>query len=207
REKLRKLDTTSICDAAKNNGLGERVQVLSHQIRPRHQMFKGIKLIGPAFTLCAEDDFLTVVEALNMSKEGDVLVINTRESIKAVAGEIFVTEAHRRKLGGIICEGSVRDSSNLHEIGFPVYSRFLNPYAGTFHVLDSLNEPTQVGGCIVCPGDLMFGDDDGVLNMGNKAEEIDFLMEQAGLIKEREIAIMKKMKEDNLSLSRILNET
>jgi len=191
---LKNVDSTSICDAAKNNELSGKIQILSHELRPRHQKFQGVRLLGPAFTVSAEDDFLSVFEALKQSKSGDVLMINTRGSTRAVAGEIFVSEAQRKKLGGIIIDGACRDTSNLHKINFPIYSTLVNPYSGTFAIFDSLQKPNEIGGKLVNPGDLIFGDDDGVLNLGQDCEVISFLVEQAQKIKVWEEEIIAKIK-------------
>ena len=119
-------------------------------IRP---VVSGTKLIGRALTVKCRDDFLTVVEALKTAEPDDVLVIDAAGRRRAVAGELFSTEAKRRKLAGIIIDGTCRDVAGLRRLGFPVYSRAIHPMAGTAAKIFEMQIPIICGGVEVRPGE------------------------------------------------------
>ena len=124
----------------------------------------GLKMIGIARTLQMNrpNDFLSVLHALDDINSGDVLVVNTSGSTKAVAGSLFTTELARRGGKGLIVDGPIRD---VNELACPVYSTLVSPYAGTVQYpgesIDSA--PIICGKVTVTPGDIIFGDSYGVL--------------------------------------------
>lgn len=125
---------------------------------------KSKKMIGVARTvqLARPNDFLAVLHALTEVRAGDVLVVNTGGSTRAVAGGLFTTEADRRGCGGLVVDGPVRD---VDDLACPTYSTSVNPYAGTIqHPGEGIDVgPVVCGGVTVHPGDIVFGDGDGVL--------------------------------------------
>lgn len=123
----------------------------------------GPKLIGRARTASCRNDFLTVMRVLADAGPGDVLVIDGRGGNLALAGEMFAMEAARKKLGGMIVEGGVRDSAAMQSINLPVYARFVHPVAGTIQHIGAIQVPVTCGGVLVHPGDIVFGDADGVI--------------------------------------------
>jgi len=122
------------------------------------------KMIGVARTvqLTRPNDFLAVLAALAEVSIGDVLVVNTSGSTRAVAGGLFTAEAARRSLGGIVVDGPVRD---VDDLACPTYSTLVSPYAGTVQQPGEGVDVTPIlcGGVMVNPGDIVFGDSDGVL--------------------------------------------
>jgi len=128
-----------------------------------HAMIPGIRMAGPAFTVVAEDDHLPVMSALAEAAPGDVLVIATGGDAVAVFGELFATEARRRGLAGIVADGLCRDLRGLREIGLPVFARGTTPRSGTTLSRAASGATIDCGGVRVAPGDIVFGDDDGVL--------------------------------------------
>ena len=125
---------------------------------------KSVKMIGVVRTvqLSIPNDFLPVLSALNDTRPGDVLVVNTGGSDLAVAGSLFTTEASRRGAKGLVVDGPIRDSG---ELACPTYSTRVTPYAGTAqHPGEGIDSsPIRVGGVTVHPGDIIFGDADGIL--------------------------------------------
>ena len=107
KKQLKQLDTACLCDAAKQLNLtGQQFRVLDAALRP---LQTGQKLIGRAYTVSCDEDFLTVIYGLQQAEPGDVLMVDTQNGRLAVAGELFATEALRKGLAGIVIDGGCRD--------------------------------------------------------------------------------------------------
>lgn len=190
---LAKLDTASLADANK------KLRVLDPQIRP---VRTGLIMVGRAHTVRCKDDFLTVIKGLNDSVAGEVLVIDTGGSRAAVAGELFSVEASRRGLTGIVIDGACRDTSKLRTLPIPVYSRSVIPLSGTASSIFETQVPITCGGVTVNPGDMIFGDDDGVVVAS--VEELIEVIHMAETIQAKEALILRRM-EAGESLLDMLN--
>jgi 4-hydroxy-4-methyl-2-oxoglutarate aldolase len=151
-------------------------------------MVPAVRMAGPAFTVVAEDDHLPVMSALAEAAPGDVLVIATNGGSRAVVGELFATEARRRGLAGIVADGFCRDLRGLRGIGLPVFARGTTPRSGTTVSRAALGTTIACGGVVVSKGDVVFGDDDGLLIA--TAERIAAALETAELIGRGERAIL-----------------
>jgi 4-hydroxy-4-methyl-2-oxoglutarate aldolase len=151
-------------------------------------MVPDVRMAGPAFTVVAEDDHLPVMDALAAAASGDVLMIAANGGSRAVFGELFATEARRRGLAGIVADGFCRDLRGLRHIGLPVFARGTTPRAGATVSRAPLGATVACGGVEVCPGDIVFGDDDGLLVA--TAERIAAALETAELIARGERAML-----------------
>jgi 4-hydroxy-4-methyl-2-oxoglutarate aldolase len=151
-------------------------------------MVPAVRMAGPAFTVVAEDDHLPVMSALAEAAPGDVLVIAANGGSRAVFGELFATEARRRGLAGIVADGFCRDLRGLRGIGLPVFARGTTPRSGTTVSRAALGATIACGGVVVSAGDVVFGDDDGLLIA--TAERIAAALETAELIARSERAIL-----------------
>ena len=151
-------------------------------------MIPEVRMAGPAFTVLAENDHLPVMSALAEAAPGDVLVIATNGSSRAVYGELFATEARRRGLAGIVADGFCRDLQGLRRIGLPVFARGTTPRSGTTASRAAAGQTISCGGVDVSPGDVVFGDDDGLLIAA--ADRIAAALETAELIGRSERAIL-----------------
>jgi RraA family protein len=182
KKRLADLDTAAICDANKS------IRVLDPSIRPINP---AVKLIGIARTVACHDDFLTVIKALAEAAADDVLVVDAQGGQRALAGELFSMEAQRKKLGGIVIDGSIRDIKTVKTLNIAVYARSICPMAGTTAKIFSSQIPVTVGGITIAPGDILFGDEDGVI-VASEAELSD-LIPRAEEIQKKEKHVIEQL--------------
>lgn len=180
--RLRALDAASLADADKS------LRVMDAGIRP---LRNGLKLLGPARTVRCFEDFLAVIGALDDAVAGEVLVVETGNSQRALVGELFSLEAERRGLAGIIVDGPVRDIRTIRELSMPVYARSFCPCSGTTREPGETQCSVQCGGVSVMPGDIVLGDDDGVLVAGEA--EFAALLDTAETIQRSETELRRRM--------------
>ena len=203
KRRLLVLDTACVCDANKALRIADptvkELRVIDPAIRP---IRTGLKLVGRAHTVTCHEDFLTVIKGLRDAEPGEVLVIDTQGSRRAVAGELFPTEAARKNLAGIVIDGSCRDTKTIRTLDVPYYARSIIPIAGTTSKIFETQIPITCGGVIVNPGDIIFGDDDGIVVA--TTAQLSELIAIAEDIQKKEDLLLKKMAE-GVSLLDMLN--
>jgi len=126
---------------------------------------RGIRLLGPALPVrCHPRDNLMLHKALQVAQAGDILVATTDGYPDAgYWGGLMATSALARKLGGLAIDGCVRDSEEILRMGFPVFCRGTCMRGTTKGILGSVNLPILFGEVPVEAGDLILGDDDGLV--------------------------------------------
>ena len=124
-----------------------------------------MRVCGPAFTIeVRPGDNLMIHAAMAMARPGDVLVIDGKaDRTAALMGSIMLNACKRLGLAGVVLDASIRDTEELRELGFPVWSIGANPNGPTKGVPGRINWPLSCGGVTVNPGDLIVGDADGVV--------------------------------------------
>jgi RraA family protein len=134
-----------------------------------------VPLLGVAFTVKAPfGDNLLFNRAIDLAEPGDVLVVDAGGATgRALCGEIMVSHAMHRKLGGFVVNGCVRDADALAEIAFPVFALGVSPNGPFKNGPGEINVPVVAGGMAVLPGDILVGDADGlVVIRPSDAEEL-----------------------------------
>jgi 4-hydroxy-4-methyl-2-oxoglutarate aldolase len=135
-------------------------------IRPINPPGKQPRLFGRAVTAsCTPPDFGAVVHALEHVGRGEVLMIAAGgDAVTAMIGEILGGHLRNRGAAGVVCDGAVRDVATLS--GWPdfaVFSRSITPRGPSSAEHGTINAPVIIGGRKVTPGDLVIGDDDGLV--------------------------------------------
>ena len=163
-EAFRGLGAATVYEAA------GRVGSVAPGIKP---LAKGVHILGPAVTvLCHPRDNLMLHKALQIAEAGDVLVASTGGYPDAgYWGGLMATSAMARKLGGLAIDGCVRDSEEMIAMGVPVFCRGTCMRGTTKGVLGTVNLPILFGEVTVNPGDLVLGDDDGIVIVAAKDME------------------------------------
>jgi len=134
----------------------------------------GFRVLGRAFTVKAyPGSIITVHKALFEASPGAVIVVDGEGDVSAGAllGEIMALECQTRGLAGIVIDGAVRDVDGLREVGFPVFARGVTPRVGTNRRLGRTQVPVSCGGIVVHPGDIILGDNNGVVAVPRDEEE------------------------------------
>jgi 4-hydroxy-4-methyl-2-oxoglutarate aldolase len=134
-------------------------------LRPR------MKVAGPAFTIeVRPGDNLMIHAAMALAKPGDVLVIDGKgDQTSALMGTIMMTACRQLGLAGVVMDGAVRDSLEIDEMDYPVFSVGTNPNGPTKNNGGRIGHPVSVGGVTVHPGDFVIGDGDGVVVIEREA--------------------------------------
>jgi len=130
-----------------------------------HQVIPGSRAAGPARTVrCAQGDILMVHVAMDKLEEGDVLVL-TMPSPEPVAllGEMLATQAKVKGAAAVLVDAAVRDSEELRDLGLPVWARWIRVQGANRAEAGAIDEPVQIGGAQVEPGDAVVLDSDGAV--------------------------------------------
>ncbi|MGI6169199.1 MAG: 4-carboxy-4-hydroxy-2-oxoadipate aldolase/oxaloacetate decarboxylase [Christensenellales bacterium] len=151
-----------------------RIGAMKPEIKP---LDRSMKCVGRALTVQTHaGDNIMLIKAISMAQPGDVLVINSSRTIySGPFGEVLATECITRGIFGMVFDGSVRDSAEIIEMGFPVFSTGISILGTSKATLGTINHPISCGGVVVNPGDVILADCDGVVvipyDMADEAAE------------------------------------
>ncbi|GAA4414887.1 4-carboxy-4-hydroxy-2-oxoadipate aldolase/oxaloacetate decarboxylase [Georgenia halophila] len=141
-----------------------RTGLLGPHLRP---IQSDVRMAGTAVTVLAwPGDNLMIHAAVEQCREGDVLVVTTTsESLDGAFGELFATALQRRGVRGLVTTTGVRDTAELREMNFPVWSAAVHAQGTVKATPGAVNVPVTIGRTVVHPGDVIVADDDGVLSV------------------------------------------
>ena len=171
-ESFKHLDTASVSDAMDKIGISAGC----HGIKP---VVHGVKFAGRAFTVkyraCGAVERGTVGDFLDDVPAGHVVVIdNAGRTDCTVWGDIMTTLAHHKGVAGTVIDGVCRDVPKIRDLGYPIFTRDYYMMTGKDRVeIEGVNVPVTVSQRQVRPGDIVMGDDSGVVVIpASRAEEV-----------------------------------
>lgn len=158
-DRWRKVPTSVVADLQH----GKQVDPSIRPIRPAGSQ---PRLFGFAVTArCDPPDFGAVLHCMDLLQSQSVLMIAANgHRDTAMVGDILGGYARRKGAAGIVCDGAIRDVGRLAQWDdFSVYTRSISPRGPSSGERGAVNIPVEIGGKTVSPGDLVLGDDDGVV--------------------------------------------
>ncbi|MBK6644183.1 MAG: 4-carboxy-4-hydroxy-2-oxoadipate aldolase/oxaloacetate decarboxylase [Anaerolineales bacterium] len=160
---------------------------------PLFQIIPNSRVAGPARTvLCGQDDNLMVHAAIEQIQPGEVLVLTMPEPAPvALIGELLATQVKVKKAAGILVDASVRDVSELIELGLPIWSHFIRVKGATKTKIGELNVIVTVGGIQIASGDVVVMDVDGAVCI--KQVRVDEVLKASEERLEKEATLRKKL--------------
>lgn len=209
-DRLGKLYTGLISDVLDDQlGFRNNTYIMSHEIRP---LYPGAILVGRAVTALAvptysepEIPYQKEIEFIDGLRPGDVAV-QTQSGIMTAGlwGGLLSTGARQKGARGAVIDGISRDTQQIMRMNFPVFSRGIAPAdsKGRVEIIE-VNVPIKCAGAWVNPGDIVFGDNDGVVVIPQEiAVDIVRLAEE----KHEKEALFQKGLEEGASVAEMFKE-
>jgi 4-hydroxy-4-methyl-2-oxoglutarate aldolase len=189
-DELARLGSATVFEASGREGL---VDLDLHQVIP------GSRAAGPARTVrCGQGDILMVHAAMDRVQPGDVLVLTMPEpEPTALLGELLATQAKLRGAVAVLIDAAVRDTDELRELGLPVWARWVRVRGAARAEVGQIDEPVEVGGAAIDPGDAVVLDSDGAVIVA--AGRLDEVLEASRGREQREAVKRAKLEAGELS--------
>lgn len=155
-ERFRLLPVANISDSMyRMTAAGSRLRAMHHS---------GV-LAGPALTVKVRPgDNLMIHHALDIAKAGDVIVVDAGGDLtNALIGEMMVAYAVKKNLAGMVINGAIRDAASIGAGKFPVFAAGITHRGPYKDGPGEINVPIAIDGMVISSGDLIIGDEDGLL--------------------------------------------
>src|SRR6478672_1955382 len=169
-ERFARLPVANVSDSM------SRMTAAGARLRPMHQ---GGGMAGRALTVKTRPgDNLMIHKAMAIAEPGDVIVVDAGGDLtNALIGEMMLTRIIKSGLAGIVIDGAVRDAGFIRGQKFPVYAAGVTHRGPYKNGPGEINVPIAIDGMVIEPGDLIIGDDDGLLCVG--FDDLDRLLAAA----------------------------
>lgn len=182
-----------------------RMSCMDAKLRPLND----IPLLGPAFTVKSRPgDNLMLHKALDLAQPGDIVVVAAQGDLtNSIMGELMALWAKQRGLGGFIVDGAIRDVGALKKVGMPIYAAGITPAGPYKDGPGEINVPVVCGGVVVHPGDILVGDEDGIVVINPRDAEALLEKSRAKSRKEQQdVAAITSMAWDRTWVDKALQE-
>jgi len=163
----------------------ERAGVMRSYLRP---LTIDTRFVGPALTVRLEPgNQVDCLDALSVAQAGDVIVVDAAgETETSIWGGLMSGLCKMKGVVGAVVDGAIRDTDETRDLGFYIFSKAIvprsthTPYSGRMEPIE-VNVPIQCGGVLVRPGDIILGDEIGVvvISLENAGEVLQKARQQA----------------------------
>jgi 4-hydroxy-4-methyl-2-oxoglutarate aldolase len=187
---LAELGTATVYEASGREGLVDA---------DLHQLIPGSRAAGPARTVrCGQGDNLMVHAVMDRAQPGDVLVLTMPDPEPvALVGDLLVTQAKQRGVAALLVDAAVRDTEDLRELGVPIWARWIRVKGAIKTEVGKIDEPVEVGGATIRPGDTVVLDADGAVVV--RQERVDEVLAASRARLEQEAVKRAKLQAGELS--------
>ena len=151
---------------------------------------KNVKMLGTAYTVRMEGrDAAPLHAAFTKAPKGSVIVVDRcGDETYACVGEMVALYAKCQGFAGLVIDGMVTDSRGLEQLDFPVFAKGVSVVVTKIlGVSGKLEIPVNCAGAVVHPGDLVFGDADGVIVLPPDGYEEALAKAEAGIAREKKL--------------------